>query len=58
MPVAGGAYDQDPNLTDAVSIVDTIIMVYDLDAGQQFKLPTQLKRLRKVLYDLVFDESY
>lgn len=52
MPKAGGAYDQDMDLVDAVSIVEVLQSTVNLDAGQVHKLPGHAKRFRRFIKKL------
>lgn len=58
MPSAGGAYDQDPELTDAVSVIDAITMMLDLSAKEEFNLPTQQKKFYRLIKRTAENESF
>lgn len=52
MPSAGGAYDQDLELINAILYVQSAEKMSGLDAEGVFKLPKALKNLRTLLITL------
>lgn len=58
LPQAGGVYDQDQQLMDAVYNVNAIMPMVAMTAEQLFKQPKALKELRRIISRLADDESY
>lgn len=58
MPLAGGAYDQDMDLVNAVAIVESIKSFHGLDAAEAFSLPRPARRLRSAIRKYADGDHY